>query len=302
MRGDPPTVRALPDLDGSAFRALVDPTPDDVRRTAAELGFSRATLEHALDPNERPRVQRDANFLLVIVRAPLTVQGKPPHDTTVPIGILLTRRAGMVISRQDSPVLRKIVAAASEERREPRNVVVHALDIVAGAFLSVLAEIDRITDELEGRLRESLENREVLELLRYQKKLVHIAAVLDPLHVAVEKLATMPEFRAPRIAAELEEVRVEVRQALETSRVQRDVMSEMMDAFASIISNNLNVVMKFLAAATVILTFPVTVASFYGMNVGLPGQHSPYAFVGSLIISLALAVMVAAYFRRRRWI
>jgi magnesium transporter len=284
------------------WRALISPTAQELRRAASDLDCSLATLEHALDPNERPRVQRDARSLLVIVPAPSAIEARSPAATTVPIGIVLTPNEGIVICRRDSPLVRAILAAVDGPNDDPHRAVIRALDIVAGAFLGVLQRIDEITDGLENRLRASLENREVLELLRYQKKLVHLAAVLDAMHVSVEKLAALPEFGAPALASDLEDVRVEVRQAFETSCVQRDVMSEMMDAFASIISNNLNVVMKFLAAATVILTFPITVASFYGMNVPLPGQRSPYAFAYVVALSVVLATAVAGYFWRRRWV
>jgi magnesium transporter len=95
---------------------------------------------------------------------------------------------------------------------------------------------------------------------------------------------------------------VELRQARDTAELQRNVLAEMMDAFASIISNNLNVVMKFLAAATVILTIPMIVASLYGMNVALPLQGAPHAFIGTIVASVALCVVVAVAFRRHGWL
>jgi len=119
----------------------------------------------------------------------------------------------------------------------------------------------------------------------------------------LERLGKAPELHlTPEDEDWLGDVVVEFRQALEASNLQRNLMSEMMDAFASIISNNLNVVMKFLASVTVILTLPMVVASFYGMNVSLPGQHRPSAFFGILVVSCVLVVAVAAYFRRRNWL
>ena len=140
-------------------------------------------------------------------------------------------------------------------------------------------------------------------LLRYQKSLVHFVAALDATRVMLERLQKMPAFQLePEEAEWLDDIRVEFQQALETATISTNVLSELMDAFASIISNNLNVVMKFLASVTVILTLPVTIASFYGMNVDLPGQRSPYAFGWMVAVSLLVSLVVAVIFRRRRWV
>jgi magnesium transporter len=100
----------------------------------------------------------------------------------------------------------------------------------------------------------------------------------------------------------LEEVLVELRQAIATARVSADILGQMMDAFASIISNNLNVVMKVLTAVTVVMTPPMLLASLYGMNVRLPGQSNPVAFAGLSLACVALAALVTAVLWRRRWI
>ena len=119
----------------------------------------------------------------------------------------------------------------------------------------------------------------------------------------MKRLQSNPTFHVPaEDEGLLEDVLIEIRQAIDVGTISRDILSEMMDAFASIISNNLNIVMKFLAAFTVILTFPVLIASVYGMNVLLPLQHHEYAFWLVVAGSLLLSVVVAAALRRKRWL
>ena len=280
--------------------------------SAAAVRWSKAVapsereLDHlcedlGLDP-ERARLRVVGPTALVVVRVPFVDAKAPIPYTTVPLGLVLGPGRGLLVCPEPLAKVDRVLErlSAAETATSPWRGVVRALELVADDFLAHLEQIDRTTDLLEDRLKESLENREVLDLLRYQKSLVHFTAAIDATVHMLERLQKLPALQAS--GEELEDVLVEFRQALETSKVQRDVMSEMMDAFASIISNNLNVVMKFLAAVTVVLTFPVTVASFYGMNVALPGARSEHAFAWAVVVSLLVAGAVAAYFRRRRWI
>jgi magnesium transporter len=263
------------------------------------MGFDRELLSHALDPHERPRARTIGGATFTVLRAPLHDPSAPVPYTTTPIAFIVNGQHGLTLARRDSPVVRELAAHTGPQH----HMVFQALGVIAEAFLDDIGEIRTIVDELEQRLGRSLENREVLELLRYQKSLVDFCAALEAMHMTVERMRNMPAFRVLHEDEEwMEDVLVELRQALETANVFRDVMSEMMDAFASIISNNLNVVMKFLAAVTVILTFPMLVASYYGMNVELPWQRSTHAFAMTMAVSLLLSVAVALLFRQRRWL
>jgi magnesium transporter len=314
--GVPPEPGAPPDATAAHAWATrctqwvtaIDPTAEDLVRLR-EMGFDADALVHALDPHERPRVRTsrdDAQDLFVVLRAPwfAGVHADVPF-VTVPIGLVVRSGCGLTICTRDLELVRTLAARIDAgPRRDLRAaVVLHALELVAESFLEHLDRINGTVDLVEDQLQSSLENRQLFELLKYQKSLVYFTSALEAMQHVVERLE---HAIAPRLAAddlaELEDIRIELRQALDVSTTSRNVMSEMMDAFASIISNNLNVVMKFLAATTVVLTFPVTVASFYGMNVSIPGAHHPNAFAWSLAVSLVISVAVAAYFRRRGWL
>lgn len=284
----------------------IAPTPEELARLRDELGFDGSVLAHALDPNERPRVKTVGGTTFVVLRAPCAMApGALVPYATAPLGVVVGRRCGLTIAAREGALVRKLAADADRGTGSElqHHIVLRALELTAEDFLARLDEVNAAVDVLEERLQRSLGNREVLALLRYQKCLVHFTAVLESTHAMLERIQKIPAFRVdPEDAEWVEDVLVEFRQALDTSAMSRNVMGEMMDAFASIISNNLNAVMKFLAAATVVLTFPVLVASFWGMNVALPLARAPHAFALLLAGSAALSLVVALYFHRRGWL
>lgn len=263
-------------------------------------GVSKAFLVHALDRDEVPRIDKDNAGALVVMRVPRKgIPGDVPFRTTS-LGVILHDDVLITVSRDavELPAL----ASSLEPERAHRFV----LQLVAGTaelFLKHLREIEHAVDRLEGELQASLRNREVLELLKFQKALVHFTTGLAANEIMLGRLQKDARFAiSPDDHELLEDVQVEIRQAIEMTRISEEILSQMMDAFASIISNNLNVVMKVLTALTLVLTFPTMVASFYGMNVELPMQRHPLAFFITISVSVAVSALVAVYFWRKRWL
>jgi magnesium transporter len=272
----------------------------EVNRIPVEL------LEHALDIDERPRIQVVGDATLIVLRIPCP---GPPGSTlpyaTLPLGIILTPDAIAMACASENPVVRRLRAyAAGDCPLEKHHLfVLHALEVMAESYISYLSEIDRAVDALEDRLQASLANREVLELLKYQKCLVHFMTALRATEFLLERIQRTGALRIPPDDQPvLEDVLVEVRQAIDVAGISGNILGEMMDAFASIISNNLNGVMKFLAAMAIVLTVPLTISSFYGMNMALPGQHAPQAFAVTVLVSMLISAGVAVLLRRRGWL
>jgi magnesium transporter len=200
-------------------------------------------------------------------------------------------------------VVRDVLRRPDLAPEQTHRFVLLLLLCTADRFLAHLREVEREVAALEDQLQSSLANEEVLGLLRYQKGLVHFTTALASNRILLERIQKDPGIGlSPEDHDLLEDVLVEFRQAAETSAVASDILSQMMDAFASIISNNLNVVMKFLASLTLIVAVPTLVASFYGMNVGLPGAHSPAAFAVLAGVSAMASIALAWLFARRRWL
>jgi magnesium transporter len=284
---------------------MVDPNDAEIAYLQRELGIPPLFIEHALDIDELARVEKEGQTTLIVLRIP-AFQGKTaaiPY-TTIPLGIILTERQIITICKWQNNILPELMTSMDAESvLKSERIVLQILLSAAEKYLGYLRDINAAVDALEDRLQHSLRNKEVLELLRYQKSLTYFNTALKLNEMMLERLQQGQLLQNhPEDDDLVADVLIEIRQAIIMTGIASDILSQMMDAFASIISNNLNLVMKFLTAFTIILTFPTMVASFYGMNIGLPGQSSPYAFVITLAISLGISLIVALIFWRKDWL
>jgi magnesium transporter len=289
-------------------RCVIAIAPDtgEQRELFQKYGVDPLLIAHCLDENERARTRRSGNSALTILRVPyrLGASAEVPYATT-PLGLISCDGTLAIVGARDNVVVSGLLEHVKTEVTvlKKHHMLLKALELTSEVFLDDLDKINDAVDRLEDRLRVSLANHEVMLLLRYQKALVYFTTALRAIDHMVDHLREMPGFRdSEQDRARFEDASAEIKQALEVATVSRDILSEMMDAFASIISNNLNIVMKFLAAFTIVLTLPMTVASFYGMNVALPaakGQHAFWILIGA---SLALSAGVFAAFRYKKWL
>jgi magnesium transporter len=293
-------------LNDGIWINAVDPSPAEVASLKQLAGVPAQFVQHALDLDELARMEHEGATTLMVVRIPF-FQGfaaAVPY-TTIPFAIILTERQIVTICRFHNDVVQEMLTRLSADlpSEKAERIILHILLYAADRYLVYLRDINAKVDTIEAQLPRSLRNKEVLELLKYQKSLTYFTTALKLNEIVLERLQKSQLLRShPEDDDLVEDVLVETRQAIEMTSIAGEILSQMMDAFASIISNNLNVVMKFLAAFTIILTFPTMVASFYGMNIGLPGQTSPYAFAFTLVASLVLSLVVAIIFWRKGWL
>lgn len=284
---------------------VTNPTPEEIVKIQA-LGVPQDFIAYALDLDERSRVEKSNGDTLIVVKIP-HYQGDTsdiPY-TAIPLGIMLSPNFVVTICRMESDLLHD--AAAGRVRglstSKRHRFTLYLFLNIATRYLICLREINRRVDVLEDKLQRSTRNQEVLELLKYEKSLTYFTTALKSNELMMERLQRNQLFQTyPDDLELLEDVLTENRQAIEMVNIASAILSQMMDAFASIISNNLNVVMKFLASITIIISLPTVVASFFGMNVRLPLANSPLAFLMILGISLLIALLVAWNFSRRNWL
>ncbi len=283
---------------------LLDPTAEEIQ-TISNLGIPRDFLTYPLDLDERARTEREDGILLVILRIPYYqgAQADAPY-ITIPLGIILTDKYLITVCKLENDILRDFCSGRVRNLSTGKRnrFLLRILLASATNYLTHLRTITKTVDYLEDQLQKSTRNREVLELLKYQKSLTYFTTALKANELMLERLDRSQLFKAyPDDEDLLDDVITENQQAIEVTSITSNILSGMMDAFASIISNNLNAIMKFLAAITIVLNLPVIVSSFYGMNVPLPLQEHPLAFVFTLLISVALSVIVIIIFIRRDW-
>jgi magnesium transporter len=301
------TEQGLEQLDSVAngsWVKVIDPTAEEIQKLA-DWGVDADYINYSLDRDEMPRIEREDDYTFILVRIP---HRQPDNDIpyiTIPLGILIKGNLVVTICRYEKDMF-KVLAEGKYRSLKTGKRYRFALYIfleTATRYLTHLREINRITESLEDQLQKSTRNREVLELLKYQKSLTYFATALRSNEVMMERVQRMQIFNYYEEDQELlEDVLTENQQAIQMTNIATDLLAALMDAFASIISNNLNSVMKILAALTIVTALPGTVGAFFGMNVPLPlSDTSPYSFFTILGISIALSAIATFIFYKRDW-
>ncbi|MEK6752311.1 MAG: magnesium transporter CorA family protein [Chloroflexota bacterium] len=290
-------------IANGAWVNVVDPTPDEMEKLA-NWGMDMDYINYSLDQDEMPRMERDEEYTFILLRIPIHQPDSDIPYNTVPLGIMILGNRIITVCRYDSDII-KVLANGKYRLLKTGKRYRLALYIfleTAARYLNLLRDINRATELVEDRLQKSTQNRELLELLKYQKSLTYFATALRSNEVMMERVQKTQLFNYYEEDQDLlEDVLTENQQAIQMTSINTEILSSMMDAFASIISNNLNVVMKALAALTIILNMPAIVAAFYGMNVALPGEGHPLAFLTVIGISLGLTSVATYVFYKRNW-
>ena len=300
----PEELQILEHPTNGCWIQATDPNPEEVEKLES-WGIESELITYSLDQDEMARVERDEGYTLILLRIP-HFQGET-HDipySTIPIGIIIKDNLIATICRHESQITQILTNGKYRGFKTAKRYrfVLYVLLETATRYLTYLREINRAVDHVEDQLQKSTRNRELLQLLKYQKSLVYFTTALHSNEVMMERLQRMRMFNQYEEDEDLlEDVITENQQAIQVTNINAEILSGMMDAFASIISNNLNVVMKALAAITIVINVPAIVAAFYGMNVTLPGEQHPLAFIFVLIFSLALTSIAAFIFYRRDW-
>ena len=284
---------------------VIDPTAEEMKQLEG-LGIPYDFLIYSVDLDERARMERENGEMLILLRIPF-YQGKSsdiPYST-IPLGMILTPRFLVTVCKFPNQILSdltsKNVRGLSTAKRH--RFMLRILLATANAYLNSVRTISKAVDLLEDQLQLSTRNKEVLELLKYQKSLTIFTTALKSNELMLKRLEQIKLFNAyPEDQDLLDDVLIETEQAIEMTNIESNILSSMMDAFASIISNNLNGVMKFLASITILVSVPSTVAAFWGMNVDVPLDQTFLGFAIVVSIAIALTAVVAFYFFRRDWL
>lgn len=284
---------------------LESPTADEIKALLDEFGLPEDFITDLQDADENSRVEYDEGALLVIMRVPLYYKHRSASlsFTTAPLGVIAVQDKLITVSFFDNEVLSVFLDCKHKPFRITQQSFLLRIALRTSLyFLRFLKEINRRTNKIESELSQSLRNQELFRLLRLEKSLVYFSTSLKSNEIILERLQRSRWLNQDPEAEDLvEDVIIDNMQAIEMANIHSSILSGMMDAFASIISNNLNVVMKFLASMTIILAVPTLIASVYGMNVDLPFQRSPAAFAIVMGISVLASLTLVLIFIRKKY-
>ena len=285
--------------------ALTDPTATEIFEVSNKYQIEVDDLRAPLDEEERSRIEVEDNYTLILVDTPIIEErGDKDWYGTIPLSIIVTNEMIITVCLEDTSVLGKFMDGRVRNfyTYMKTRFILQILYNNASMFLHYLRIIDKKSEEVEEKLHASTRNQELIELLELEKSLVYFTTSLRSNEV-LEKLLKVERIKQyPDDTDLLEDVIVENKQAIEMANIYSGILSGMMDAFASVISNNLNIVMKFLATVTIVMSIPTMIFSAYGMNVntsGMPFAGSPYGFVIVIVLSLVLSLLVALIFSKK---
>ena len=280
------------------------PTPDDFDFLEKELNVPAAFLHDIADTDERPRIDSEGNWLLTILRIPIFVKDNNITYTTVPIGIITNNEIIISVCYHSTAMIPDFIKYTRRKGINVPNRYELILRLIYSSsvwFLKYLKQINNEVSTAEKELQQSIRNEDLLRLMNLQKCLVYFNTSIRGNEVMIRKLPKIfneKDYQNPEL---LEDVMIELKQAQNMVNIYSDILTGTMDAFASIISNNVNTIMKRMTSLSIVLMVPTLIASFYGMNVDIHIEELPHAFSLIVCFSVLLSALAFIVFRKIKW-
>ncbi|WP_019011376.1 magnesium transporter CorA family protein [Deinococcus aquatilis] len=287
--------------DGCWINATA-PTAEELARISRETGLELDYLSYPLDPDERSRFEREDGQLLMIMQTSyrLPDESDIPYDT-VPLGILHTDHCLVTVCALENPVVKDVISGLVRRvsTAKKNRLTLQLFLRNAQRFLIDVRQINKRVDLIEDKLENSQQNRELLNLLKLEKSLVYFMTGLKANEAMMERVKRDRIFEMYEEDSDLlDDVLIENLQAIEMASIASNILTSMAGAFASVISNNVNQVVKVLTVTTILVAIPTLVTSIFGMNVPIPFAQNPYGMWIVLGMALALASTLAFLFHR----
>jgi len=300
-------VRQIEKAQPGCWIALTNPTEEETFKISTQFNVDQDSLRAALDEEERSRIEFEDNYTMILVNIPTIEENtKEQMYYTIPMSVIMAKEVMITVCLEDTPILEAFMNGSIRNfyTHMKTRFVLQLLYRNSLLYLQYLRSIDKMSEKVESKLQSSTKNHELIELLKLEKSLVYFTTALRSNEAVLEKLLKNEGIKKyPEDTDLLEDVIVENKQAIEMANIYSGILSGMMDAFASVISNNLNIVMKFLAVVTVVLSVPTMIFSAYGMNVaqqGMPFANSPYGFLIVIVISLVMSLIASAILIKKK--
>jgi len=298
-------LRRLSEFEKGCWISVANPSSPELDEIHTKLHVPMQFMTDPLDLDEMARIEIEDEHILIVLRIPYYDKDDPDVPfITIPMGIIFTDRYVITVCSKNIENFWDFFNGRPKTfYTESKNRFLLQIFLKSAlAYLKYLKEIDKRTDSIERELHKSLKNEELIRLLNLEKCLVYFTTSLRSNELVMERLERVRSLKITEDEKDiLDDVIIENKQAIEMSNIYSNILSGMMDAFASVISNNLNVVVKLLTSVTIILMIPTLIASVYGMNVRLPFQTSTHAFLITIIISTIFSSIGVLIFWRKKW-
>ena len=293
------TIEEIKELNKDTWINLINPSDKEIRKVADYLKIDDKLIKQVLVEKELPRLKRLDNATLIVINVPFMKDKSIKNKyITYPLGIIVTAKNITTVSLVEHTFLNNLEDVNTNKINQ---FLIQILLKSAQSYLVTLESIDEDISRIENNTYKATDNKQLLNFLNIQKTLVYFLTSLHANGVVLERLQRENVLNFTKNEAMLlEDAILENKQSIETSTIYREILSSTMDTYSSIISNNLNVIMKFLAGITIVFSVPTMIASFLGMNVPL-GEFgdNPASFALITLISLIISLCIAWWLKKK---
>ena len=295
-------VEKLDSIINDTWIELIRPTTDEIKLVSSNANVDEDLITKLLDDEELPRIEYGKEGILIVVDTPYLNSSKNSYNT-YPLGVIIGKSHIITVSLKKSQILNDFKNNLVKEfyTQKKTRFVIQILLKVASNYQRVLRYIDSDISNKEKFLLKTTKNKELLELLNIEKTLVYFITSLKANDIVLEKLSkgNLIDVYAKDLEL-LEDAMIENKQAIEMANIYREILTSMTDTYATIISNNLNEVMKFLAGITIVFSIPTMIASFLGMNVNLGFiSNFKHAFILIVFVSIIFSLLIAFILKKK---
>ena len=285
---------------------LIAPSEEEIKKVCENINIQDGFIKDALDFEEKARIdtEEDDNTTLFVVDVPIIEKSQDDYMySTMPLGMIIVRDDFFItVALQKNPVIQSFESKKVKnfQTYKKTRFIFQILYLNSSYYLNYLKRINKETEKAETTLKASMKNQELLKLLSLDKSLVYFTTSIRSNEAVMERTLRGKIIKLYDEDEDiLEDAITENKQAIEMSKIYSDILNGTMDAYASIISNNLNGVMKFLTSITIILAVPTMISSFWGMNVALPFENSPFGFVIMILIAIFMTILITMWLKRK---
>ena len=298
-------LEKLNSFESGCWINLVEPNQSEIHEISELLNLDVDSIKAALDEEERSRIEVEDNHTLILIDIPVDESdASASHYSTIPLGIIMLDNAILTVCTAQTKILNDFIVGNIKDFYTfmKTRFLLQILYKNATYYLLYLRRINKMTSIIEREIYNSMQNKELIQLLELEKSLVYFSTSLKAIELVLNKMVRTPSIKRYEEDEDLlEDVIVENRQALEMATIYGDILSRIMDAFSAIISNNQNTVMQFLTVVTLIMAIPTIVSGFFGMNVpGIPFENNPNGFWITMLITCIICLVITFFMSRKK--
>jgi len=293
-------------IEDGVWISLTDPTEEEIDFVLTAIEVERDFLTASLDEEERPHIEadKDRGNILIVADIPfLEENGNSRKYVTYPLGIIYTPMAVITVCLKENLIMSEFSTGAVKTfyTYKKSRFILQILYKISVLYLQYLKQIDRLSSTIESELHRSMKNKELIQLMDLEKSLVYFSTALKANEIVLERLQRHDFLQKYEEDQELlSDTIIENKQAIEMAKIYSDILAGTMDAFASIISNNLNIVMQFLTSVTIIMAIPAMISGFFGMNVPIPFEANAYGFAYVMAITVLICAAAAFFMAKKK--